>query len=61
MKCSLSERGKTLIPLLKQKHDWGEDQIELVAAEAKNRKHSTLHVRLMEISATGQMAYGQEV
>ena len=36
---SLSERGKTLIPLLKQMHEWGADQMELVVEEArKNRE-----------------------
>ena len=35
MEYSLSERGKTLIPLLKQMHEWGADQMELVVKEAK--------------------------
>ena len=31
---SLSERGKTLIPILKDIHTWGKDQMEIVAAQA---------------------------
>ena len=34
---SLSERGKTLIPLLKQMHAWGADQMELVVEESKKK------------------------
>ena len=29
---SLSERGKTLIPILRQLHAWGQDQMEMVVA-----------------------------
>ena len=32
---SLSERGKTLIPILKDIHAWGKDQMEIVAAKAQ--------------------------
>lgn len=32
---SLSERGKTLIPILRQIHKWGKDQMELVVSEAQ--------------------------
>ena len=32
---SLTERGKTLIPILKQIHAWGDDQMELVVKKAK--------------------------
>ena len=32
---SLSERGKTLIPILKDIHTWGKDQMEIVAAKAQ--------------------------
>ena len=31
---SLSERGKTLIPILRQLHAWGQDQMEMVVAMA---------------------------
>lgn len=34
---SLSERGKTLIPILKDIHAWGKDQMEIVAAKAQKR------------------------
>ena len=30
---SLSERGKTLIPILRQIHEWGRDQMDLVVAK----------------------------
>ena len=33
---SLSERGKTLIPILQQIHEWGKDQMELVVRNADN-------------------------
>ena len=32
---SLTERGKTLIPILKQIHAWGDDQMALVVEKAK--------------------------
>lgn len=32
---SLSERGKTLIPILKDIHAWGKDQMKIVAAKAQ--------------------------
>ena len=32
---SLTERGKTLIPILNMIHEWGADQMELVVANAK--------------------------
>ena len=32
---SLSERGKTLIPILKDIHTWGKDQMEIVTAKAQ--------------------------
>ncbi|MBR4458220.1 MAG: winged helix-turn-helix transcriptional regulator [Clostridia bacterium] len=32
---SLSERGKTLIPILKDIHAWGKDQMEIVTAKAQ--------------------------
>ena len=32
---SLTERGKTLIPILKQIHAWGDDQMTLVVEKAK--------------------------
>ena len=35
---SLSERGKTLIPILKQIHEWGKAQMDLVVNEAMNKK-----------------------
>ena len=35
---SLADRGKTLIPLLKQMHEWGADQMELVVEEAKRNR-----------------------
>ena len=35
---SLSERGRTLIPILKQIHEWGKDQMDLVVSEAKQAK-----------------------
>lgn len=35
---SLSERGKTLIPILRQIHEWGKDQMELVVQNADNEK-----------------------
>ena len=34
---SLSERGKTLIPILKQIHEWGKDQMDLVVSEVMNK------------------------
>lgn len=34
---SLSERGKTLIPLLRQLHEWGAEQMEMVVE--KSGKH----------------------
>lgn len=34
---SLSERGKTLIPILKDIHTWGKDQMEIVAAQTQKR------------------------
>ena len=34
---SLSERGKTLIPILKQIHEWGKAQMDLVVREAMNK------------------------
>ena len=33
---SLTDRGKTLIPILKQIHEWGDDQMELVVKRAKS-------------------------
>lgn len=35
---SLTERGKSLIPILKQIHEWGRDQMELVIAESGKRR-----------------------
>ena len=35
---SLSKRGETLIPILKQIHEWGKDQMELVVTESKRKK-----------------------
>lgn len=35
---ALSERGKTLIPLLRQLHAWGREQMEFVTAETSKRK-----------------------
>lgn len=32
---SLSERGRTLIPILRQIQEWGKDQMELVVSETK--------------------------
>ena len=32
---SLSERGKTLIPILKDIHAWGKDQMVIIAAQAR--------------------------
>lgn len=32
---SLSERGKTLIPILKDIHTWGKDQMEIVTAKTQ--------------------------
>ena len=32
---SLSERGKTLIPILKDIHAWGKDQMEIIAGQAR--------------------------
>lgn len=36
---SLTERGKTLIPILKQIHAWGDDQMALVVEKAKSYKN----------------------
>lgn len=35
---SLSKRGETLIPILKQIHEWGKDQMEFVVTESKRKK-----------------------
>ena len=35
---SLSERGKTLIPILRQLHAWGKDQMKMVVAIAGSGK-----------------------
>ena len=35
---SLSKRGETLIPILKQIHECGKDQMELVVTESKRKK-----------------------
>lgn len=32
---SLTERGRTLIPILEQIHEWGTDQMEMVVANAR--------------------------
>lgn len=32
---SLTERGKTLIPILEQIHEWGDDQMKLVVEKSK--------------------------
>ena len=34
---SLSERGKTLIPILQQLHAWGKDQMDLVVASSSEK------------------------
>ena len=38
---SLSERGKTLIPILRQLHAWGKDQMEMVVAVAGSGKQQS--------------------
>lgn len=35
---SLSERGKTLIPLLHEFHNWGKEQIEIDVLELSNKE-----------------------
>lgn len=32
---SLTERGRTLVPILEQIHEWGADQMDMVVANAK--------------------------